>query len=575
MSTAAHTNTVIPNLRNYHEACGEFRWEQIYRELDGLPGGRGLNIAHETVGRYADLDKVAIRWLGKKGEIRDFTYRSLNQLSNRFANVLQALGIGKQDRVFVLTGRIPELYYAALGTWKNTSVFCPLFSAFGPEPIRQRLRKGDAGVLLTTERLYEKKVKHNMDGLPALQYVILTDAGEHQSERVLSLPRLMHEAGEQFSIPSTDPEDMAILHFTSGTTGMPKGAVHAHKAVLMHYMTAKYVLDLHPDDIFWCTADPGWVTGTSYGIIAPLTRGVTSIIDEADFAAERWYEILATQKVSVWYTAPTAIRMLMRSESKPQEKLKQLRFILSVGEPLNPEAINWAERTLGMPIYDNWWQTETGGIMISNFLAVPIKPGSMGHPVPGIEVAVVARDDENQVRFLPPNEVGELAIKVGWPSMFRGYLHDEKKYRDSFANDWYITGDLAKQDEEGYFWFVGRADDIIKTSGHMVGPFEVESALMEHPSVAEAAVIGLPDPVVGEMVKAYISLKAGIAPSEELSLNIKGFARQKLGSAVAPKEIAFSQDMPRTRSGKIMRRLLKARALGLPEGDTSTLEGSS
>ena len=574
METLTNTLSVTPHLQDYEKTCADFRWEQVYEELDGLPEKKGLNIAHEAVDRHASLDRTAFRWLGKKGEVRDLTYDALRKQSNRFANVLQKLEVGKQDRVFLLTGRILELYIAALGTWKNTSVFCPLFSAFGPEPIRQRLTKGDAKVLVTTERLFHRKIIGLLDHLPSLQYVILVDAEEHLNTRVVSWPLLMKEASDEFTIPPTDPEDMAILHFTSGTTGMPKGAIHAHQAVLTHYITGKYVLDLHPEDIYWCTADPGWVTGTSYGIIAPLTHGVNSIIDEADFDTERWYNTLEQQQVSVWYTAPTAVRMLMRSDTEPknQHQLNHLRLIHSVGEPLNPEAISWALKVLGMPIYDNWWQSETGGIMISNFASVPIKPGSMGRPLPGIEAAVVEQVDDLNVKVLPPGEIGDLALKPGWPSMFRGYLHEEERYNKCFVDGWYITGDLAKQDEDGYFWFVGRADDIIKNSGHIVGPYEEESALQEHPAVAEAAVIGIPDTMIGELVKAYVALKPGIEPNEELALDIKGLARKILGSAVAPKEIEFSEDMPRTRSGKIMRRLLKARELGLPEGDTSTLE---
>ncbi|HEY7745918.1 MAG TPA: AMP-binding protein [Desulfuromonadales bacterium] len=342
-------------------------------------------------------------------------------------------------------------------------------------------------------------------------------------------------------------------------------------------MTGKFVLDLHPDDIFWCTADPGWVTGTSYGIIAPLTLGVTSIVDEADFDAGRWYRILEQQRVSVWYTAPTAIRMLMRTGITPrgQYDLSRLRLVHSVGEPLNPEAVIWGEEVLGLPIHDNWWQTETGGIMIANFAAMEIRPGSMGRPLPGIEAAIVRRLDEDRVVVLEePGVEGELALRPGWPSMFRAYLHDEERYRKCFAGGWYLTGDLAQRDADGYFWFVGRADDIIKTAGHMVGPFEVESALMEHPAVAEAGVIGKPEPTIGELVKAFIALKPGFAAGETLRLELLGFARSRLGSAVAPKEIAFIDRLPRTRSGKIMRRLLKARELGLPEGDTSTLEDS-
>lgn len=571
---------VQPNLLDYQATCAGFSWEEIRHELDGLPSGKGLNIAHEAVDRHADGSRgghLAIRWLGKDGKVLDFTYKKLKEESNRLANVLRHLGVKKGDTVFALAGRIPALYITALGTLKNISIFCPLFSAFGPEPLYQRLGRGDAKVLMTTEQLYKKKIAGLRDRLPRLRYILLADVDKDMDDGVRSLPKLMAEASYEFTIPPTDPADTAILHFTSGTSGMPKGAVHVHDAVLTHYITGKYVLDFHPEDIFWCTADPGWVTGTSYGIIAPLVHGITNIVDEADFDAQRWYGILDQQKVSIWYTAPTAIRMLMRGNIKPtqQYNLRQLRLIHSVGEPLNPEAVIWGQQVLGLPIHDNWWQTETGGIMIANFPSVDIRPGSMGLPLPGIEVAIVHRQDDNTVCVLEePGVEGDLALKPGWPSMFREYLNDEKRYQKCFIGGWYITGDLAKRDADGYFWFVGRADDIIKTSGHMVGPFEVESALMEHPAVAEAGVIGKPDPVIGELVKAFVSLKPGVDPSDQLRLELIGFARKKLGSAVAPKEIQFLGNLPRTRSGKIMRRLLKARELGLPEGDLSTLETS-
>ncbi len=569
---------IQPNLIDYQQACTDFSWAAVRDELDGLPDGRGLNIAHEAVDRHAageGASHVALRWLGKNGQIENFTYAELKDYSNRFANVLRALEVGKGERVFSLSSRIPELYFAVLGTLKNTSVFCPLFSAFGPEPIAQRLERGDARVLVTTERLYRKKVAALHPLLPNLQYILLTDIDQDQDETVLSLRRLLEAASPDFIIPPTDPEDMALLHFTSGTTGKPKGAVHVHNAVLTHYLTGKYVLDLHPGDNFWCTADCGWVTGTSYGIIAPLTHGVTNLVDEADFEAERWCRTLEEQRINVWYTAPTAIRMLMRSGLKLRDKydLSQLRLVHSVGEPLNPEAVVWGEEALGLPIHDNWWQTETGGIMIANYAAMEIRPGSMGRPLPGIEAAIVHRLDKGAIELEEQADCeGELALRVGWPSMFRGYLHDEERYRSCFVDDWYITGDLAQQDSDGYFWFVGRADDIIKTSGHMVGPFEVESALMEHPAVAEVGVIGKPEPMIGELVKAFVALKSGFEPTNELRLELLGFARKKLGSAVAPKEIEFTTNLPKTRSGKIMRRLLKARELGLPEGDTSTLE---
>ncbi len=391
----------------------------------------------------------------------------------------------------------------------------------------------------------------------------------------LDFHQLMDEASDQFTIEPTDPEDIALLHFTSGTTGAPKGAVHVHEAVVAHHITGKLALDLHPDDVFWCTADPGWVTGTSYGIIAPLTNGVTMIVDEAEFDAGRWYCILQSQKVNVWYTAPTAIRMLMKAGVEIARKydLSALRFLASVGEPLNPEAVVWGEKAFGLPFHDNGWQTETGGIMIANYAAMDVRPGSMGMPLPGIEAGIVRKTKEGEIEEITePDAQGELALRPGWPSMFRDYLNESEHYRKCFAGGWYLTGDLAKRDKDGYFWFVGRKDDVIKTSGHLIGPFEVESILMEHPAVAEAGVIGKPDPVAMEVVKAFVSLKQGFQPADELQRELQAFARTRLGAVVAPKEIEFRDRLPRTRSGKIMRRLLKAQELGLPVGDTSTLE---
>jgi acetyl-CoA synthetase len=571
---------IAPNLFDYERTCATFSWEAAERELDGLPGNRGLNIAYESIDRHAvdpQGDHLALRWLGKRGEVRDFSYVDLYKLTNRFANVLRGLGVGKGDRVFALTGRIPELYIAALGTLKNGSVFCPLFSAFGPEPIRQRLAIGDGKVLVTTEALYtRRKLREIQLSLPSLEHVLVIGSGDASvPPHVHGFQQLVATAKEHFEIPSTPPGDMALIHFTSGTTGTPTGAVHVHQAVIAHHITGTYALDFHADDIFWCTADPGWVTGTSYGIIAPLTHGITSIIDEADFDAERWYRIIQEQKVTIWYTAPTAVRMMMKAGTEIIRKydLRSLRFIASVGEPLNPEAVVWGKEALGLPIHDNWWQTETGGIMIANYRAMQIRPGSMGRPLPGIEAAIVRRHKDDTVEVVNDPEVqGELALRSGWPSMFRGYLHEEERYRKCFAGGWYLTGDLARKDRDGYFWFVGRADDVIKSAGHLIGPFEVESALMEHPAVAEAGVIGKPDPVIGEVVKAFVSLKVGYEPSEALRKQLLGFARTKLGPAVAPREIDFRDSVPKTRSGKIMRRLLRARELGLPEGDLSTLE---
>ena len=571
---------IVPNLVDYERTRTAFSWRTARGALDGLPGG-GLNIAHEAVDRHCagpQRDHLALRWLGKRGEVRDFSYADLARFTNRFANVLARLGLEKGERVFLLAGRIPELYIGALGTLKAGGVFCPLFSAFGPEPIRQRIGIGDGRVLVTTAAFYKRKVAELRSSLPGLRHVLLLGTPEEirAIPGTLDFERLMNEADDHFDVCRTGPADLALLHFTSGTTGKPKGAMHVHEAVVAHHMTAKYALDLHPEDIFWCTADPGWVTGTSYGIIAPLTHGITSIVDEAEFDAERWYAILQNQRVSIWYTAPTAVRMMMKVGVDVVRKydLGRLRFVASVGEPLNPEAVVWGQTAFGLPIHDNWWQTETGGIMIANYLAMDIRPGSMGRPLPGIDASIVRRRKDGTVEELTEAGIeGELALRPGWPAMFRGYLNEEERYRKCFVGGWYLTGDLAKRDSDGYFWFVGRADDVIKSSGHLIGPFEVESALMEHPAVAEAGVIGKPDPIAGETVKAFVSLKPPSVPGEELRLELLGFARKRLGAAVAPKEIDFVASVPKTRSGKIMRRLLKARELGLPEGDTSTLEG--
>ncbi len=578
---------VTPNFLDYAAERQRFSWGAVGRELQGVAqAGGGINIAAEAVERHASgalRDKTAFRFLSRGKPARDVSFGELSRLTSRFANVLSQLGIDRGERVFVLAGRIPELYVAVLGGLKHGAVVSPLFSAFGPEPIATRVNLGAGRVLVTSDMLYERKVAKWRDKMPTLDHVLLLaeDGGSTNIPGTLDLATLMAAAGDTSEVAATGAEDMSLLHFTSGTTGTPKGAVHVHGAVITHFATGRYALDLHADDIYWCTADPGWVTGTSYGIIAPLLHGVTSIIDSEEFDAERWYGLLQDEGVTVWYTAPTAVRMLMKAGAAIPRKYRfpQLRFIASVGEPLNPEAVRWGKEVLGLPIHDNWWQTETGGIMIANTPAFDIKPGSMGRPLPGIDAAIMRRHEDGTATLIEePDVEGELALKRGWPSMFRAYLNNEERYRKCFAgpnNEWYLTGDLAKRDADGYFWFVGRADDVIKSAGHLIGPFEVESALMEHPAVAEAGVIGKPDPVVGEVVKAFVSLKKGFEESEALRMELLGHARKRLGAAVAPKEIAFLPSLPRTRSGKIMRRLLKARELGLPEGDTSTLEGNA
>jgi acetyl-CoA synthetase len=575
---------VEPNLTDYELARARFRWSDVPSLCEGMGPGR-CNIAYAAVDRHSAggaATRTALRFVAdnpgdNSHATRDLSYAELGRLSKRFTGVLRSLGISKGDRVFTIMGRIPELYITVFGALRNGSVVSPLFSAFGPEPIATRVDIGQADVIVTTRAIYQRKIAKIRDRLTSVRHIFVVDddRASDQVRETLNFWQLMDAADESAPIEPTTADDPALLHFTSGTTGTPKGAIHVHGAVTMHYVTGLYALDLHPDDIYWCTADPGWVTGMSYGIISPLLHGVTCIVDQAEFDAERWYRILQDQEVSVWYTAPTGIRMLIKAgtELPAQYHFPRLRFIASVGEPLNPEAVWWGKRVLGLPIHDNWWQTETGGIMIANTPAFDIKPGSMGRPLPGVDAYIVRHNDDGTTEVVgEPDVEGELALKPGWPSMFRGYLHAEERYRNCFTDGLYLTGDLAKKDADGYFWFIGRKDDVIKSAGHLIGPFEVESALTDHPAVAEAAVIGMPDPTVGEVVKAFVTLKDGFVADEDLRLELLGHARKRLGAAVAPKEIEFADSLPHTSSGKIMRRLLKARELGLPEGDTSTIE---
>ena len=565
---------VQPNL-HLEDSYKNFDWEEMYRELDWLPGG-GLNKAHEAIDRHANSDKknkLALIWEGKNGEREDYTFGDLQLLTNQFANVLGSLGIEKGDRVFIFMDRLPELYVAFFGALKAGAVVGPLFSAFGPDPVKDRMQDSGAKVLVTQPDL-RKKISEIIPELFDLQHILIVNKDGREQNPIdpqdLSYEEEMNKASKEFTTVVTGQYDYSVMHYTSGTTGKPKGAVHRHQAVVQQKATGKWALDLQDDDVYWCTADPGWVTGTSYGMLAPWTNGITQLIYEGGFSASRWYEQIQKHNVTVWYTAPTAIRMLMKAGDDVTKKfdLSSLRYICSVGEPLNPEAVVWSNDVFGMAFHDNWWQTETGAIMCANYPSMEIRPGSMGKPIPGVQLAIVD-EDFNEV---PDGEDGNLVVKPGWPSMFHAYWNNSEMYNSRFRKGWYITGDTARKDEDGYFWFVGRADDVINTAGHLVGPFEVESALIEHPAVAEAGVIGKPDPLAMEIVKAFVSLKDGYEESTQLRNEIIKFAREKLSTAVAPREIDFIPSLPKTRSGKIMRRLLKARELGLPEGDTSTLE---
>ena len=480
----------------------------------------------------------------------------------------------RADRVFIFMDRIPELYFAAMGILKAGGVIAPLFSAFGPDPVRDRMEDAGASFLVTTPEL-KSKIDTMLPDIKTLQKVIVIDKSDTANiktdEKTLLYKDLMKNVdATNFILEPTTQYDFSIMHYTSGSTGKPKGVLHRHQAVVQQWLTGKWALDLKEGDIYFCTADPGWVTGTSYGMMAPWTNCVTQIIYEGGFSAASWYEIIQKYGVTVWYTAPTAIRLLMRAGEAVVQRydLSSLRFIGSVGEPLNPEAVVWGNKNYKMPIHDNWWQTETGAIMCANYATTNIRPGSMGKPFPGVTMGIL----DDQYNELGAGESGILAVRPGWPSQMFAYWQQDEMYNSRFKKGWYITGDQASIDEDGYFWFQGRADDVINTAGHLVGPFEVESALIEHKAVAEAGVIGKPDPIAMEVVKAFLTLNPDYEATEQMRRELIGFARDKLSAGVAPREIDFIDVMPKTRSGKIMRRLLKARELGLPEGDTSTLE---
>jgi len=569
---------VKPNLEDYERMYKRFKWRDARRHVEWL--GRKLNAAFDAVDKHTKTwrkNKVALYWEGVE-EAEKYTFAELSQLSNKFANVLKRLGCKKGDRVFIFLPRIPPLYISFLGAMKLGAIAGTMFAAFGPRGIKDRLQDSDAKFLVTDNTL-KKRVYEIKDELPALKKIIVVESKTGELSKIkrkhklgkneVSYEKAMANASAEFKIRKTDAEDPAFMLYTSGTTGKPKGVIHAHYAIIQQHLTARWVLDLHDEDVYWCTADPGWVTGIAYGILGNWSNGASSVVYEGRFNPEKWYSIIEKYRVSVWYTAPTAIRMLMAAgdELPKRYDLSSLRHLCSVGEPLNPEAVRWGMRVLGLPFHDNWWQTETGGILIANYPCMPIKPGSMGKPLPGI-VAAIVDDDANKV---PPNTEGNLAIRPGWPSMMRAIWRRKKKYKSYFKKGWYITGDRAFVDADGYFWFVGRADDVIKTAGERVGPFEVESALVEHPAIVEAGVIGKPDPLRGEIIKAFCILAAGYRPSEQLKERIKKFVKHRLAGHAYPREIEFVKSLPKTRSGKIARRILRAREMGLPIGDTSTI----
>lgn len=560
-------------LINYENTYKDFNWKNINRYFDHFSED-GVNIAHEAIDRHANnglKNKIAMYWEDGDNIKKQYTFSDIKRQSDKLANVLRNLGIEKGDRVFLFLPRVPELYISIIAIAKVGAIAGPMFSAFGPEAVMDRLHDSEAKMLITTPEL-SQRVHEIKEALPALKHILLVNAEGNLKDGEFSYESETNKASESFKIRWVDPEDYLFILYTSGTTGKPKGVTHVHNDMVSHYITTKWVLDLREDDVYWCTADPGWVTGTVYGIWGPWLNNISQVVYNGRFDAEKWYSIIEKYKITVWYTAPTALRMLMKVGNeiiKKKYDLSSLRYICSVGEPLNPEVIKWGLKVYNLPIHDNWWQTETGSIMIANYPSLPIKPGSMGKPFPGICAKIINAKGKE----LSPGQHGLLALKNGWPSMLRRIWSDKKKYNEYFRiSGWYTTGDTAYTDNDGYFWFVGRADDVINTAGHRVGPFEVESALVEHRAVAEAGVIGIPDAERSEIIKAFIVLNQGYNPSPKLKEEIQQFIKKRLAAHAYPREIEFTKDVPKTRSGKIMRRLLKARDLGLPTGDVSTLE---
>lgn len=558
------------NLNDYEEVYRTFDWKDAEKNFSWHKTGK-VNAAYEAIDRHAEShlkNKVAFYY---KDPARDekYTFREMKNETNKAGNVLKKhADVKKGDRVFVFMPRSPELYFIILGAVKLGAIVGPLFEAFMEGAVKDRLKNSEAKVIVTTPELLERIPQKE---LPDLKTIVVVGEGVKEEGPIVDYFSKAEEANTDLEVEWVDPEDGMLLHYTSGSTGAPKGVLHVHQAMVQHYQTAKWVLDLRDDDIYWCTADPGWVTGTIYGIFGPWLNGATNVVVGGRFSPESWYETIEQLEVTVWYSAPTAFRMLMGAGDDLVNKydLSSLRHILSVGEPLNPEVIRWGHKVFHNRIHDTWWMTETGAQLICNYPCMEIKPGSMGKPFPGIEAAIV----DNQGKELPPYRMGNLAIKKGWPSMMRSIWNNPEKYSSYFMpGDWYVSGDSAYMDEDGYFWFQGRIDDVIMTSGERVGPFEVESKLVEHPAVAEAGVIGKPDPVRGEIIKAFIALREGYEPSDALKEEIRQFVKKGLAAHAAPREIEFKDKLPKTRSGKIMRRVLKAWELNLPAGDLSTME---
>ncbi len=574
------------------------RWERVRKwnhpYAEWFLGGK-LNITHNCLDRHANGDnknKVALIWRGEdEFSERVLTYRQLYHQVMRFANALKDLGVQKGDAVCLYMPFVLEHIIAILACARIGAVHSIVYGGFGAAALHARIKDAKAKVVITADIGYRRgntiPLKSIVDdairNAPSVEkVVVLFRSKPHEeliSEKQVDFYEIMRVA-DPFCEPEVmDSEDPLFILYTSGTTGTPKGIVHTCGGYMVGtYYTTKYVMDLKDSDVYWCTADPGWITGHSYIIYGPLAAGGTILISESvpDYPNPGiWWDIIEEQGVTVFYTSPTAIRMFMKfgEEWPSRYNLDSLRIIGSVGEPLNPEAFEWYHRVIGKgrcPILDTWWQTETGMQMITTLVGEPMKPGFSGRPIPGVIADVVDRDGNSN----PPGIGGLLVIKEPWPAMMRTIQNNDERYRKYWTTikQYYTAGDLAVKDDDGYIMFLGRSDDIIIIAGHNIGTAEVESALVSHEAVAEAAVIGRPDPIKGQSIKAFVILCVGYDPGENLKKDLIYHVRMSLGPIAMPSEIEFVTSLPKTRSGKIMRRVLKAQEMGIDPGDVSTLE---
>jgi acetyl-CoA synthetase len=514
-------------------------------------------------------DPIALRLVAPDLSVRNYSFGQIDGLAGQFANVLRDIDQDRGKVVAIFMPKCIEVFASFLGTLKAKSTVLALFANFGDLALVDRLADCGASCIVT-RRSSLARLERIRPSLPALKVILVVDSDKDEGPGVLSLPARMARASSEFPSEAVDDETPSVIHYTSGSTGKPKGVLHVHGAApyLAHSMAE--VMQLRRDDLYWCTADHGWITGTSYGILGPWLLGITQVQFAGGFDPDHWFRILAEQHVSVWYTAPTALRMLARADDVDYGSfdISHLRSIFSVGEPLNPEISRWGRETLDRDIHDTWFQTETGGIMIANRPGLAIRPGSMGKPVSSIEAAIL----DDQGAPCPTRTTGHLCLHHPWPSMFRDYLNRTDAYRAKFARGFYDSGDLAFQDEDGYFWFAARNDDVINTSGHLVSPFEVESAVLEVAEVAESGVVGAPDPVLFEKIVVFVALRKGATASDELRMKIRLHVANRLSAAATPQDVVIVDRIPKNKSGKILRRVLRARYLGQDPGDLSTIE---